>query len=53
LIQIGDTKDKKNLAYVALVKEQLLTIDFLSQSENFEIFAVNLQKYLYLKKQLA
>lgn len=43
--------DTRSQSYVAQINQQIQYIHFMSQAESFEIFALNLQKYLYLKQQ--
>lgn len=53
LNKLNKQADSLSIAYVAQIKEQLWYIQSMSQAQSFEVFSLNLQKYLYLKKQLS
>jgi len=50
LSKLSTQTDLHSVNYAAQIKEQLW---YMSQADSFEIFSINLQKYLYLKQQLS
>jgi len=51
LKKFSSSPDERNQVYVSQINQQIEYIQAMNQADSFEIFAVNLQKYLYLKQQ--
>lgn len=51
LKKFSTSTDTRNQSYVTQINQQIEYIQAMDQADSFEIFSLNLQKYLYLKKQ--
>ncbi|MEI6426302.1 MAG: hypothetical protein WCO66_03010 [Candidatus Absconditabacteria bacterium] len=52
LTKLSTSTDPRSISYMLQIKQQIDYIKAMDNSASFEIFAVNLQKYLYLKQLL-